>query len=551
MLMPKALTSFLLLSGTAIVVASMVPVTMAQTPGVPPPAQAGTLFQSSSQCMTCHNGVTTPSGEDISFGTLWRASMMAHAARDPYWQAGVRREVTDHPRAQAAIENECSRCHMPMAHVQQQALGRQLSVFANLPAAGGNAAPDPLAVEGVACAVCHQIKSDALGSKSSFTGGFVIDTTTPLEARQMFGPYQVDKSRTSIMRSATGLLPTEATHIQQSEICATCHTLYTHARNAAGEATSEFPEQMPYQEWLHSEFRATQSCQSCHMPVVTQPAPISSVLGEPREGVSRHDFRGANFLMLGVLNKFRADLGVVARPAELDAAITRTKAFLQSSTATVSVERAELVQGRVEADIVVRNLAGHKLPTAYPSRRAWLRMTVHDGQGRLVFSSGEVEPTGGIAGNDNDQDAGRFEPHYREIRSPDQVQIYEAIMGTETRAVTTGLLSAVSYLKDNRVLPRGFDKGTAPGDVAVQGEALADPDFGAGEDRVRYSIDAAGAPGPLMIEVQLWYQSIAYRWAQNLRGYSAAEPQRFVSYYDQWASESALMLTRAARIVEP
>jgi hypothetical protein len=532
------------------VVASIAPVTTAQTPGPTPPAQTNALFQPSGQCMTCHNGVTTPSGEDISFGTLWRASMMAHAARDPYWQAGVRREVTDHPRAQAAIENECSRCHMPMAHVQQQALGRQLSVFANLPA-GGNAAADPLAVEGVSCALCHQIKSDALGSKASFTGGFVVDTTTPLEARQMFGPYQVDKGRTSIMRSATGLLPTEAPHIQQSEVCATCHTLYTHALNAAGEATSEFPEQMPYQEWLHSEFRATESCQACHMPVVTQPTPITSVLGEPREGVSRHDFRGANFLMLGVLNRFRADLGVVARPAELDAAIARTKAFLQSRTATVSVERAELVRGRLEADIVVRNLAGHKLPTAYPSRRAWLRVTVHDGQGRLVFSSGEVEPTGAIAGNDNDEDAGRFEPHYREIRSRDEVQIYEAIMGTETRAVTTGLLSAVSYLKDNRVLPRGFDKRTASGDVAVHGDALDDPDFGAGEDRVRYSIEAAGAGGPFTIEVQMWYQSIAYRWAENLRGYRAAEPQRFVSYYDKMASESALMLTRAARTVSP
>ncbi|HVH28108.1 MAG TPA: hypothetical protein VM818_15175 [Vicinamibacterales bacterium] len=548
--MPKVLTSFLLLSGTAMVVASIAPVTTAQTPGPTPPAQTNALFQPSGQCMTCHNGVTTPSGEDISFGTLWRASMMAHAARDPYWQAGVRREVTDHPRAQAAIENECSRCHMPMAHVQQQALGRQLSVFANLPA-GGNAAADPLAVEGVSCALCHQIKSDALGSKASFTGGFVVDTTTPLEARQMFGPYQVDKGRTSIMRSATGLLPTEAPHIQQSEVCATCHTLYTHALNAAGEATSEFPEQMPYQEWLHSEFRATESCQACHMPVVTQPTPITSVLGEPREGVSRHDFRGANFLMLGVLNRFRADLGVVARPAELDAAIARTKAFLQSRTATVSVERAELVRGRLEADIVVRNLAGHKLPTAYPSRRAWLRVTVHDGQGRLVFSSGEVEPTGAIAGNDNDEDAGRFEPHYREIRSRDEVQIYEAIMGTETRAVTTGLLSAVSYLKDNRVLPRGFDKRTASGDVAVHGDALDDPDFGAGEDRVRYSIEAAGAGGPFTIEVQMWYQSIAYRWAENLRGYRAAEPQRFVSYYDKMASESALMLTRAARTVSP
>jgi hypothetical protein len=367
---------------------------------------------------------------------------------------------------------------------------------------------------------------------------------TPPEFRQMFGPYDVDQGPTAVMRSATGLLPTAATHVQQSEVCATCHTLYTHSLNAAGEAIAEFPEQMPYQEWLHSEFRETQSCQSCHMPVVTQPTPISSVLGEPREGLSRHDFRGANFLMLGVLNRFRTDLGVVARPAELDGAIMRTKAFLQSSSATVSVERAALVQGRLEADIVVRNLAGHKLPTAYPSRRVWLRVTAHDGDGRLLFSSGQVEPSGAIAGNDNDEDGARFEPHYREIRSPGEVQIYETIMGTETRAVTTGLLSAVSYLKDNRVLPRGFDKRTAPADVAVHGEASADADFGAGEDRVRYSIDTAGARGPFTIEVQLWYQSIAYRWAQNLKAYSAAEPQRFVRYYDQVASESALMLTR-------
>jgi len=199
---------------------------------------------------------------------------------------------------------------------------------------------------------------------------------------------------------------------------------------------------------------------------------------------------------------------------------------------------------------VLRNLAGHKLPTAYPSRRVWLRVTVHDEQRRLVFSSGEAEPTGAIAGNDNDRDATRFEPHYREIRSGDEVQIYEAIMGTETRAVTTGLLSAVSYLKDNRILPRGFDKRTAPGDVAVHGDALADPDFSAGEDRVRYSIDTGGVRGPFTIEVQLWYQSIAYRWAQNLRGYSSAEPQRFVAYYDQMAPAAALMLTRAARTVE-
>ena len=269
--MSKLLASLFLVAATAVAAVSVVPVTTAQTQRAPSPAHAGPLFQSSAQCMTCHNGLTTAGGEDVSFGTLWRASMMAHSARDPYWQAGVRREVTDHPQAQAAIENECSRCHMPMAHVETQRRGGRQSVFANTPSASPGTAIDPLAVEGVSCALCHQIKSDGLGAKASFTGGFVIETAPPAQGRQIFGPYEVEPGPRSVMRSATGLQPTASTHIQRSEICATCHTLYTHALTASGEAASEFPEQMPYQEWLHSEFRDSQSCQSCHMPVVTEP----------------------------------------------------------------------------------------------------------------------------------------------------------------------------------------------------------------------------------------------------------------------------------------
>lgn len=502
--------------------------------------------------MTCHNNLTTPSGEDVSIGTMWRASMMAHSARDPYWHAGVRREVTDHPRAQAAIENECSRCHMPMAHVQSQTLDRPQSVFANVPAAGGaGAAADQFAVDGVSCAVCHQIEDVALGTKPSFTGGFVVDTSTPRERRPVFGPFNVDKGRTTLMRSATGFVPTASTHIQRSEVCATCHTLYTHSLSPTGDVLGEFPEQMPYQEWLHSEFTKTQSCQACHMPVVSQPARISSVLGEQREGLARHDFRGANFFMLGMFNRFRTDLAVVAQPGELDAAITRAKTFLQTSSAAVAVERLSIANGRLEADVVVRNLAGHKLPTAYPSRRTWIQFTVRDASGRALFQSGEPAATGAIVGNDNDTDGARFEPHYRQIESTDQVQIYEAIMGTAAGRVTTGLLSAVSYLKDNRILPRGFDKTTAPEDVAVRGDARADSDFVAGEDRVRYRVDVLHATGPLTVEVALWYQSVAYRWAQNLRSYDAPEPRRFISYYDQMASGSALRLTGATATTAP
>jgi hypothetical protein len=103
--------------------------------------------------------------------------------------------------------------------------------------------------------------------------------------------------------------------------------------------------------------------------------------------------------------------------------------------------------------------------------------------------SGAISPNGLIQGNDNDTAATKFEPHYTEIRQPDQVQIYESIMSDPAGTPTTGLLTAVRYLKDNRLLPRGFDKASANADVAVQGGAASDADFTGGGDRVRYSVD--------------------------------------------------------------
>jgi hypothetical protein len=88
-----------------------------------------------------------------------------------------------------------------------------------------------------------------------------------------------------------------------------------------------------------------------------------------------------------------------------------------------------------------------------------------------------VNPDASIKGNDNDADPLRFEPHYLEITSPEQVEIYEAIPKDSAGHVTTGLLSAVGYVKDNRILPSGFNKQTADKDIAVIGEAANDPNF--------------------------------------------------------------------------
>src|SRR5205085_7251570 len=131
-----------------------------------------------------------------------------------------------------------------------------------------------------------------------------------------------------------------------------------------------------------------------------------------------------------------------------------------------------------------KNHTGHNLPTAYPSRRAWLHVVILDRSGQKVFESGALNRDGSIQGNDNDADPARFEPHYREITNPDQVQIYEPILKDAAGRVTTGLLKAVGYLKDNRLLPSGFDKATAHPDILVVGDAAQDDDFTAAKDTV-------------------------------------------------------------------
>ena len=501
-----------------------------------------TMLVTSHECVACHNGLTTPTGEDVSIGVAWRASMMANSSRDPYWQASVRREIIDHPQAADAIEDECAICHMPMSRTKARAENRHATIFAHLPIGARTDRDDRLAADGVSCALCHQIGPERLGTHESFNGGFVLTQPTPEGERRMFGPYEVDRGRQTIMRSATGMTPTEAKHVRESEMCATCHTLYTHALGPKGEVLARFPEQVPYLEWQHSDFRKERSCQACHMPEIAQPTRIASVLGEERTGVRRHTFFGGNFFMLRMLNRYRNELGVEALPQELEAAASATIAQLQQQTASLTIAPAQADTGELAIDVTVRNLTGHKLPTAYPSRRAWLHVTVSDRDGHAMFESGAIEPSGLIRGNDNDADAARFEPHYTQIRSVDQVQIYESVMRDINGNVTTGLLRGTEYLKDNRLLPRGFDKMTAVPDIAVRGAAQQDPDFVAESDRVRYVISTAGRSGPYKISVALRYQPISFRWAQNLRAYEALETRRFVRWYDDIASGSSQVL---------
>jgi hypothetical protein len=506
---------------------------------------ADAQFQTSDRCVACHNGMSGTNGEEVSIGIDWSASMMANASRDPYWQASVRRESVDHPESRAAIENECSACHMPIPHYQANQRGQLGQVFAHLqPRANAMRS----AADGVSCSVCHQIAARNLGTAASFNGNFSIAEPAVDGARAEFGPYDIEAGLQRVMRTSTGgFEPTHGDQTRAAELCATCHTLITQARGVNGAIIGSLPEQMPYQEWVHSDFHNERSCQSCHMPAVQTEVPITRILGANRPGVARHQFVGANFVMQRILSRYHDELRVAAPGEELAAAADRTVRYLRANAATLTIAPPELRHGRVEEDVSVQNRSGHKFPTAYPARRAWLHVVVRDRDHRTLFESGALNADGSIAGNDNDSDPAHYEPHYSQIRTADQVQIYETILGDSGGGVTTGLLSAVGYLKDNRLLPRGFDKNTASADIAVHGDALSDPQFTDFGHRLRYSIDIGTAPGPFEIVVELWYQPIGFRWADNLKRYSDDEPHKFSGYFDSMGAGNAILLAEASR----
>ena len=502
-------------------------------------------FRTSDRCVACHNGLKTKAGEDISIGFAWRASVMANSSRDPYWQGSVRRESIDHPASQAAIEDECSTCHMPLSHFTAHAEGRKAQIFSHLPLSSPPS-KDDAAADGVSCSVCHQVEKTGLGTPASFSGKLSFASIHDAHRRPEYGPFVVDQGHQRVMQSSTnGMVPQASDHIRDSALCGSCHTLYTEALGSDGKPVATFPEQMPYLEWLHSDYPKRSTCQGCHMPEVQEPVAVTAVFGPLRQGMHRHEFIGGNFLLQHMLNDYRGDLHTAALPQELIAASGRTVDFLKSQSARVTLQDEHQQGGRLSLDVHVENLTGHKMPTAYPSRRAWLHVVVQDRDGRTVFESGALNPDGSIVGNSNDADPHRYEPHYREITSPQQVEIYEPILGDAHGNVTTGLLSAVGYLKDNRLLPAGFDKHSASRDIAVVGNALDDPSFTDKGSTIRYLINTGASPGPFHVRAELWYQPIGFRWAHNLEPYKAGEPQRFVHYYNSEARRSAVVLASA------
>ena len=518
------------------------------------PLSWGKYFNNSQSCAFCHSNhddakaMRGPKGESIAPYDLWASSMMANATRDPFWRAVVSAEVASAPQHKAVIEKTCMRCHAPMAHVDGAKEGGPTPSLGTL---NSGEMYSQYALDGVSCALCHQIRPEILGKPESFSGRYEIG-----DERVIFGPHADPFKKPMVERA--DFTPTRGDHINASALCGSCHVLFTDVVTPSGEPTDKkFLEQAVYLEWQNSSFSderspkgsEAQTCQGCHMPTVDsngqalQTRIARDPHGEDFEAVAertpygQHVFVGGNTIIPAIIRDHPEVFRPIAPPEAFDATIARARRQLQNDTATLAIRTLERDGERLQIDVAISNLTGHKLPTGHPSRRAWLRLTVRDAKGEARFDSGRFDARGRLLDSGGevhaaDRAGGGTHPHHAIIREPSQVHVIEVVMGNTEGAVTHSLIRAATHLKDNRLLPRGW-RSDAPGVELIAPRGLGvDPDHVGGEDVVHYEVEAPAGAGPYEVEAALIYQTAGARYVAELFTHDTPEVAAFRAMFE-------------------
>lgn len=433
------------------------------------------IFTTSESCAECH----------ASFVSDWAQSMHSNAARDPYFIAKLSNEVM----FGSFVEEECAKCHTPLAKIEARLEGRVVRILGN-GFLNESSNLHEFAIEGVSCTLCHQIK------RNNISGNYLIDPIAKKPERAVYGPF-IPAYGIEMYRSV-GYFPTKSEIFLKADFCGNCHVLYTPTVEE-GKIVKHFPEQTTFFEWMNSIYNPKKTCQSCHMKgdsfvISTRPENLFE------RQAKHHHFSGANVQILKLMGD---EIG--ARRAEDQL----------KSSAEIKIISVKIREGEIEILVEITNNAGHKFPTGFPSRRAIVHLVVEDSSG-IIFESGRVLKNGKVVGEDYP------EMHYDLITSDDQVQIYESVMMAGDGNYTTDLLKAHGYLKDNRILPKGFRISSAHPDTIPIG--VEDDNFSPGKDRITYLVKK-DFKRPLKIRAELLYQPISWPFIEGLK--STPEVEEF------------------------
>ena len=363
-------------------------------------------------------------------------------------------------------------------------------------------------------------------------------------------------------------------------------------------------EQATYLEWRNSAFGdmgdpgSYQSCQDCHMPrefksldgtidipqltsqiasiqdsnypLATNALPPEKLFVPFRPDYRRHELVGLNAFLIEMFDQFDPILGV-AEQDYMTSAITGDRLAVENMVRQAAQDTVKLgvevrgVDGReITADVTVENLVGHRFPSGVSFRRAWIELSVLDGErgGEVAWASGRTNSVGLIVDGNGDPlpteffEDDRPQPHYHgippadgdatpAITRQDQVQIYEEVTVDAEDRVTFSFIHRDEHLKDNRLLPRGWrpSHAFAPSDVleqfmeATDPEGVGkDPDYTAGntgKDRVRYRITLPPGvdPARATVRARMYYQAFQPFWLKRKFDISGDDPATRRLYY--------------------
>jgi hypothetical protein len=492
------------------------------------PIDSSEYFLGSITCRGCHGPDSAhyanldENGNDVNLYDDWESTMMALSAKDPLWRAKVSHEILINPGHADELQTKCTSCHAPMGHYSAMFKGHEFYTIADLE-------QDTLGLNGVACLSCHMQGPDSIFGLN-FSGDIAYDTS-----RVAYGPFT--NPVIGPMELYTGLIPTYSNHMDRAEVCAPCHTLITKTADLSGNFTgATFVEQATFHEWVNSSFNNSQPCQSCHMPRIPDPVILANgYLGlPPRSPFNLHQFAGANVTMLKLIKENKLALGIEVADNKFDSTIALTIQKLQQQSVDMDVQVDSVTTDTLYASVKLQNKAGHKFPSGYPSRRAYVQFVLQSNVDTL-FHSGNLTADYDVEGHD-----AVFEPHYNVINNPQQVQIYEMIMGDVNGDRTTVLERAADYLKDNRLPPVGFVTTHSVYDtVRIVGEALTDPDFnktgavqGNGSDVIHYHIPLNGFTGNVNVSAALYYQTLNPRWLAEMFNISSGPIDSFKNMWN-------------------
>ncbi len=500
-------------------------------------------FPTQALCGGCHGfdldgfALVDMKGMDVNIYDDWRTTMMANSAKDPFWRAKVSHESLVNPEHSEALETKCTSCHAPMGQYTSRYHGHEIYTMDSL-------LVDTIGLDGVSCGACHQISTVNLGNQHS--GEINYDTS-----RVQYGPYESPFAPP--MTSFVGFTPIESSHINDAGICASCHTLITKSVDLDGNFTgSTFVEQATYHEWLNSTYNTDSvTCQGCHMPRISDSVIISDnyLFLAGRSPFGLHDLVGGNTFMLKLMRDNKEALDINAEDFMYNETIEKTFAMLQQKSLDIYLEFEQQVNDTAFFTVQLWNKAGHKFPSGYPSRRAFIEFIITTEEGDTLFKSGVLDNNYEVEGHDVN-----FEPHFQVINQTGQVQIYELVDGDVNGNFTTVLERAYVALKDNRLAPIGFTTTHEVYDTTqIVGDALNDPDFnkdevgteGSGTDIVNYHIALDNFEGLINISAKVFYQSLPPRWVNEMFEESTPEIETFRTMFDE-ADKSPVLIASAS-----